>query len=322
MWSVLAWTVRGAWSAPWYLPHIARWSRVQTSWPARAPALATDREQQKEHILTLVSAKATPAQHHAQHCSICGAARHTQACLHARTRMHMCTQIQTQMRMCINTGTHTNTQTHARAHIHTHKHPGTHAHAHTKTLIHTHTRTCICMHVIFTLETRKGKTITTSRGRENWWMQRQFWCGPPWGTTHPPDLHPVPQPRQKGYWSALSKILHSCIHWSRPETQVLQSYGAKTELWNAHAHMTYQAPTTGLHSPLLLRILKNSTGYLLLAQSWVFGVNCCSISLTHHAAWTQARVPLTSGHVQRPPLLPNLLKKNANWLGLRILMIS
>jgi hypothetical protein len=40
-----------------------------------APALSTDREQQQQHILTLALEKATPAQRHAHHCSICGAAR-------------------------------------------------------------------------------------------------------------------------------------------------------------------------------------------------------------------------------------------------------
>ena len=35
--------------------------------------------------------------------------------------------------------------------------------------------------------------------------------------------------------------------------------------------MTYQAPTTGLHSPTLLPFLQNSTDYLMLAQSWKFG---------------------------------------------------
>ena len=52
------------------------------------------------------------------------------------------------------------------------------------------------------------------------------------------------------------------------------------ELWgknwdtDAHAHVTYQAPITGLHSPTLLLFLQNSTDYLMLAQSCKFGVNC------------------------------------------------
>jgi hypothetical protein len=42
------------------------------------------------------------------------------------------------------------------------------------------------------------------------------------------------------------------------------------------AHVTYQAPITGLHSPTLLPFLQNSTGYSMLAQSCnKFGVNCC-----------------------------------------------
>jgi hypothetical protein len=49
--------------------------------------------------------------------------------------------------------------------------------------------------------------------------------------------------------------------------------------------------------------------YLMLEQFWKFGVNCCSIGLTHPTVCTRTRVPLTFGHAHRPPLLPNLLKK-------------
>jgi len=64
--------------------------------------------------------------------------------------------------------------------------------------------------------------------------------------------------------------------------------------------VTYQAPITGLHSPTIF--LLNSTDYLMLAQSCKFGVYCCFIGLTHPTACTRARVPLTFGHVQTPPL--------------------
>jgi hypothetical protein len=58
-----------------------------------APALSTDREEQQQHILTIASAKATPAQYHAHHHSIRGAARHThmRACTHVHTYAHTCT---------------------------------------------------------------------------------------------------------------------------------------------------------------------------------------------------------------------------------------
>ena len=63
-------------------------------------------------------------------------------------------------------------------------------------------------------------------------------------------------------------------------------------------------------------ILQNSTMYLMLAHSWKFGDNCCSIGLNHPAACTRACVPLAFGIIHRPPLLPNLLKKGGNRLGL------
>jgi hypothetical protein len=70
-----------------------------------APALSTDREEQQQHILALASAKAIPAQRHAHHCSICGAARDTHTHRRACTHAHMCT--------------HTHAHTHAHTHTNT-----------------------------------------------------------------------------------------------------------------------------------------------------------------------------------------------------------
>jgi len=42
-----------------------------------APTLSTDREQQQQHNFTPASAKDALVQHHAHHCSVCGATRHT-----------------------------------------------------------------------------------------------------------------------------------------------------------------------------------------------------------------------------------------------------
>jgi len=80
--------------------------------------------------------------------------------------------------------------------------------------------------------------------------------------------------------------------------------------------MTYQAPTTGLHSPTLLPFLQIFTDCLMLAQSWKFEVNYCSIGLTHPAACTQARVPLTFGHVHRPPPSTQFAQKGWQLTGL------
>ena len=121
-----------------------------------APALSTHREQQKQHILMLVSAKATTAQRHAHHCSICGAARHTQACLHTRTHVHAHThahahthtntntRVYTQARTHTYTCTRTNTQTHAREHTYTQTQ--THSHTRVRTHTYTHAHTHIHMH--------------------------------------------------------------------------------------------------------------------------------------------------------------------------------
>jgi len=87
--------------------------------------------------------------------------------------------------------------------------------------------------------------------------------------------------------------------------------------------MTYQTPITGLHSPTLLLFLQNSTDNLMLAQSCKFGVICYFIGVTHPAACTRARVPLTFGHVHRPPPLTQFAQKGCQSTGLepRIPMI-
>ena len=79
--SVLAWTVCGAWSAQCrcLLRTVLKQSSDIVASPGTmlAPAFSTDRELQQQHILTPALAKDTLAQHHAHHCSVCGAARHT-----------------------------------------------------------------------------------------------------------------------------------------------------------------------------------------------------------------------------------------------------
>ena len=62
-------------------------------------------------------------------------------------------------------------------------------------------------------------------------------------------------------------------------------------------NMTYQTTTAGLHSLKLLPFLQSSTDYLMLAQTLRFGVNRCSIGMTHPVAYTRAHVPLNYGHV-------------------------
>ena len=101
-----------------------------------ASALTTDREQQEQHILTPASAKAAPAQCHAHHCSICGAARHTQAHTHA------CVHTYKYKRAQLLTGAHTHVHmhTHKYTRAHTYKRPNTQAHtrAHTHAHVHMH----------------------------------------------------------------------------------------------------------------------------------------------------------------------------------------
>jgi len=77
--------------------------------------------------------------------------------------------------------------------------------------------------------------------------------------------------------------------------------------------MSYQAPTTGLHSPTLLPFLQN---FAILVSYAGTILEVWSELLLHrldlpHGLHLSA-VPQTFGHVQRSPLLPNLLKKGGN----------
>jgi len=134
---------------------------------------------------------------------------------------------------------------------------------------------------------------------------------------HPPPIPPFqcPYPDKKGTNLLPVNPASICILTKTRNWIVAELWGKNWDT-DAHTHMTYQAPTPGLHSPTQLPVLQNSTDFLMLAQPWKFGVNCCSSGLNHPAACTQARVPLTFGHAHRPPLSPSLLKKSANRLNL------
>jgi len=76
-----------------------------------------------------------------------------------------------------------------------------------------------------------------------------FWGGPLWGTTHPLNPPSSAPARQKGHQSTPFWILHPFAYSLRPETELLQSYGAKTEIrmpmhiWTTrHPHLTCTAP--------------------------------------------------------------------------------
>ena len=126
----------------------------------------------------------------------------------------------------------------------------------------------------------------------------------------PPTPFQCPHQTKKGtnlllFNSVSIRILIKTWNWSVVELW------AKTEIQTPMHYMTYQTTTTAMHSPKLLLFLQNSTDYLKLAQSWKLGVNCCSIGSTQPAACTEALVPLTFGHVHRPPFYPICLKSLA-----------
>jgi len=123
-----------------------------------APALLTDREQQQQHILKPASANDALAQHHAHHCSVRGATRHTYRLARTHTHTHIHTHKHTYIHIHTRMREHTHIQTqtranihrlaHAHAHAETHRHTQKHTYKRPNTQAHTHTHTCICMHML------------------------------------------------------------------------------------------------------------------------------------------------------------------------------
>ena len=66
-------------------------------------------------------------------------------------------------------------------------------------------------------------------GQEYFFGRHVFGVGTPEGPPTPQTPLPVPPPRQIGYQSTPFWILHPSAYSSRHETELLQSYGAKTE---------------------------------------------------------------------------------------------
>ena len=143
---------------------------------------------------------------------------------------------------------------------------------------------------------RKG---VTGGARKIWKIGTyDFWAGPP---ALPPPLNPPfgAPTLTKGYQSdpfqigfhlhthhdlklKCCRVMGQKLRYGRPCTRDLPG----THNWLAQSHIA--SISSELH-------------YLMLAQSCKFGVNCCFIGLTHPAACTRARVPLTFGHVHRHP---------------------
>jgi hypothetical protein len=131
--------------------------------------------------------------------------------------------------------------------------------------------------------------------------------GPKRPPTHP---HPplLPAWDEKG---TILLIFNFCIHlqtyqdmqlkWCRVMGQKLK-YGRPCthDLSSTHNWLT---------QPHIASFIGISTKYLMLRLSWKFGWNRCSFGLTHPAACTQARLPLTCGLVHRPPLFSLISSK-------------
>ena len=122
-----------------------------------------------------------------------------------------------------------------------------------------------------------------------------------------PPTHPTPQYCPP--WDEKGTILllfKSCIHLHTYQDMQLKWCRVMGQKLRYGRPCTHDLPSThnSLTQPHIASFLQNSTKYLMLRLSWKFGVNRCSFGLTHPAACTQARLPLTCGLVHRPPLNP------------------
>jgi len=95
-----------------------------------------------------------------------------------------------------------------------------------------------------------------------------FGVDTPEGPPTPQTPLPVPQPRQKAYQSAPFWILHPSAYSSRPETELLQSYGAKIEIRTPMHTWRTRHPRLACTAPHCSSFLQKCTEYLMLAQSW------------------------------------------------------
>ena len=126
----------------------------------------------------------------------------------------------------------------------------------------------------------------------------------------PPPQTPllVPPPKLKGYQSAPFSKRHPSAYSSRPETEVLQNNGAKTEIRTpTHTHMTYQASVTGLHSPTLLPFLQiftiscwhNPVSLGLLLHHWLDSPRGLHPSACASDFWTWLQTPPLTQFAQK-----------------------
>jgi hypothetical protein len=140
---MLAWSACGAWSARC---SACRTLSVEAVFRHCGQPGHKDREQQQQHVLMPASEQPYA------HCSVCGAARHTNAHTHTHARAHIHTNVYEYTHTYACTHTHTYTHIHS---VQTHTYIQTHTHAHiytcarkciqartrirTNTLTHTHT---------------------------------------------------------------------------------------------------------------------------------------------------------------------------------------
>ena len=142
---------------------------------------------------------------------------------------------------------------------------------------------------------------------------------------HPPPNPPFqcPPPNKKGTNLLLLKF---CILLHTHQDLNLKCCRGMGQILRYGRPCLNDSPGTGLHGSTLLQFFRipltiscwHNPGSL---EGLGFRVNCCFIGLTHPAACTRARVPLSFGHVHRPPSSTQFAQKGcqSTELELRIL---
>jgi len=118
----------------------------------------------------------------------------------------------------------------------------------------------------------------------------EFWAGPPWPTTHPPNSPSGAPTHTKRVPICSFLNRHPSAYPSRPETEVLQIYGAINETWTP-MHVTNQAPISVLHSRFSFtfqKLVSTKQAFFLASRSNAR----CYVSVKFSAFCSQPRFDL------------------------------
>jgi len=170
-----------------------------------------------------------------------------------------------------------------------------------------------CVWSWFWGEGKKGQCASKARGacvvcttKQEAPMFGNFWA---WGPQPPKPPFQCPHQTKRGTNLLLFNSVSICILIKIWNWSVAELWGKSWDT-DAHAHMTYRAPKTGLHSPTLLPFFSGfhwiSCWHNPVSLEWIAAP---LVWLIPRPAPKRVCLWLSDMSTDPPPLLPNLLKK-------------